>query len=355
MFRKTRLFLFLLLSTIVCGCGVKGDPVPPRSTVPAAIKDLSILSREGQVVLQWSVPQSDTEGKELTGVAGFNVWRGLRRADDECPECPQQYGSIAQIDYQSLQAYQKGKNIITFWDDQKKEEGIYRYVVTSYSTYGIESEKSNPVDISWAKPFPPPDLVSAMPGDRVVDLSWDFPPGFLSEGSAVFVKGFNIYRRSEGQAYPLIPLNASLLQEGLYRDIGVVNGEMYYYVVRTLRESGVGLIEGGSSAEILTVPEDRTPPAPPTAAMAFQTAEGVVLIWEPSGESDLAGYFVYRRLAGEDALVRISTLIEGETRFVDTAFSPGRVYYYSITAADRAAHRNESGFSQELRVETGGP
>ncbi len=355
MARRIRQLFVFLLAVVAFGCGVKGDPVPPRSSVPEAIKDLKILCRNARVVLQWSIPRKDTDGKQLSGLAGFRVWRRIVAPDDDaCPTCPEKYDTIAEIDYQTLQSRQEGKEIITFWDDEKKKEEQYRYVVTSFTIQGRESGRSNRVAITWVEPLPPPDFLSPLPGNRTIDLTWNLDQvgGKLLSG---VLKGFNVYRRSGGQPYPLTPVNTDVIQGSAYTDISVTNGETYYYIVRAIK-AGVDIpIESESSQEAAGTPVDREPPAPPTVAIAFQTEEGVVVLWEPSQEPDLAGYVVYRRLVGEGTPVRISSgLFKEGTRYVDTTFASGSAYYYSVTAVDNAPRPNESDFSQELRVETTG-
>ena len=180
-------------------------------------------------------------------------------------------------------------------------------------------------------------------------LSWDCENRPVAAASPI---GFNVYRRSGSEVYSITPINAEPVRESAYRDLGAPNGETYFYVVRALQQGDDVPIEGGNSLEAMVIPEDRTPPATPTITMAFQTAAGVVVVWEPSREPDVAGYYVYRRMVGTDTPVKVSKAIKGEPRFVDTAFTPGRVYDYSVTAVDRAAQENESDISQELRVET---
>ena len=343
--KKTILIFFLTCALI--GCGVKGDPVPPRSSVPQPIENLQVFSRDGQLVLQWSVPKKDTDGMEVAGLSGFRVWRReVLPSDDECPTCPKKFDSIADIDFLSLPAAQKKQRVLTFWDDEDKKDVRYGYAVTSYTVQGRESDKSNSVTITWMNPPSAPGCVKGHPGDRTVALTWN------CDESAAPSHEFNVYRRSGSEAYPINPINAEPIRASEYRDLAVSNGETYRYVVRALQKSDDILIEGKSSSEAMVKPEDRTPPTPPTISMAFQGEEGIVVVWEPSSEADVAGYYVYRRMVGTDTPVKVSPLIKAAPRFVDTAFTPGRVYYYSVTAADQAPQENVSDFSQELRVET---
>lgn len=351
---RIRLFLMLLFICTVYGCGVKGDPVVPHAWIPQPVTDLKAFSRNSRIVLQWSIPPMKSKDKKNAGLGGFRVWQWVRQAGEEkCPTCPKQYKVIADIDFQALTAQQKEKDRITFWDEQKKTEGEYSYQVTSYTTQGVESQPSNPVVIRWLSPLPAPVRVNTTSGDRFLELSWTYPS--ISGEKTDSLAGYNVYRRTGEQPYPLMALNPAPLLERGYRDSGLINGERYSYVVRTLRQSGTDVIESESSPEVSAMPEDRTAPAPPIISIISQTPEGVMVIWEPSQEPDLAGYRVYRRKQGETSLRQISPLITGETRFVDSSITPGESYYYAVTAVDSSSRQNESDFSQELLIETEAP
>jgi len=350
-------FVIIVLLLIAVGCGVKGDPVPPRSPVPAAVTDLSAGSRNAEVLLQWSIPNTDTEGKDLTNIGGFTVQRRIvGREEDECPTCPEKYDHLATIDYQTLQIRGKESDVVRFWDTTDKKPVRYRYRVITSTGQGISSGPSNVVTIAWASPPPPPQHLTAESEDRLIELSWQPPASPADAVEAPPAAGFNVYRRTESQYYPLVALNAIPLEKPVYQDLGVVNGETYFYVVRSLKQHGGFWIESENSNELEVVPRDFTAPPPPAIAIAFQTAEGIVIIWEPSGAPDLAGYAVYRRLVGKDQPERIAADVPpDQSRFVDTSFKPGMAYYYSVSALDTSPQKNESDVSQEVRVETKKP
>jgi fibronectin type 3 domain-containing protein len=114
--------------------------------------------------------------------------------------------------------------------------------------------------------------------------------------------------------------------------------------------------EGGSIAEsegsqpYEVIARDVFPPASPTGLTALYTAGAVELVWTANSEKDLAGYYVYRREAGEqpvklnkDELLRTPILRDYDAR-------PGHVYYYHVTAVDLS--NNESQPSEEVEVDT---
>ena len=64
------------------------------------------------------------------------------------------------------------------------------------------------------------------------------------------------------------------------------------------------------------------------------------LLWNPGGEPDLDGYYVYRSV-GEGGFTRVSEVIR-QPSYLDTAVEPGMVVRYRVTAVDRASPPNES-------------
>ncbi|MBN2469050.1 MAG: hypothetical protein JXD19_12990 [Deltaproteobacteria bacterium] len=343
--------------TLAVGCGVKALPVVPYSPIPRPINDLTVFSRMGAIVLQWSVPAQDAEGKKLSALGGFHVWRFLPPVDEgDCPGCPERFHCIADIDYRFPQNARISQGKVTVWDDDVTKEGKYRYRITSYTTAGIESKASNVDEITWSSPFPPPVNVAAIPDDRSVTLKWGPPVDLAQTERDTVSKGFTVYRRYYDQEYGLVPLNEIPIQEGEFYDVSVANGERYSYVIRTLKATNGKMIESKNSTEITVVPEDRTPPAPPRAHVVLQSPNGIEIMWEPNVEPDLLGYFVYRRSENEATPRRVSPLLQGTTTFLDTIKnSAGGTFYYSVTAVDSSPHRNESDYSQELSLTVEGP
>ncbi len=352
--RDYKFFLYLILISLLISCGVKAPPVVPHSPIPRTINNLGAFPREGKVLLQWSVPQKDTEGKKLSNLGGFRIWRKFIPIEKKgCSTCPNNFKVLFEIDCQLPQNDCLRQKKMIYWDYQVEKEGKYAYRVTSYTTAGIESRPSNIAEINWVTPFPPPIGLKAKSGDGMVSISWELPPSLLENNEYQNrLSGFNIYRRYPNQDYGITPLNKNPILKNSFQDLEVTNGKKYYYIVRTLKNSGSEAIESKNSVEVEAIPEDLTPPSPPSVIMAFQTHDGIVIIWEPNLDSDLEGYYIYRRRDIEDKPIRVSPLIKGKTMYLDQTFSPGLTYYYSVTAVDRSPRHNESDFSQEMKVIT---
>ena len=89
---------------------------------------------------------------------------------------------------------------------------------------------------------------------------------------------------------------------------------------------------------------DTTPPGTPGGLGATAGDGSVSLDWSNVGDSDLAGYRVYRSTTSGGGYSDISGLIS-QSAYADNSVSNGTTYYYVVTAEDTS--QNESGTSSE--------
>jgi len=350
--RKILAILSILLPLVFLGCGIKGPPVAPDSTIPAAVTDLRAWSREGRIFLAWGSPTKNTDGSNLEDLLGFRVFRQSRPLlPSTCPDCPLKFEPVAEIDidYPLPAARVEGGRVL--WRDTTlKPQHEYIYIVRAYNSYKFPSPESNPVTIFWDDPPIAPTRVSVRGEDKALEIRWEFSPRLLNGKEMVDFSGFNIYRRSEGERFGFFPLNPEPFPEKRFQDAVLENGKSYYYEVRTVRNFRGTLIEGLSSAVASGIPEKRTPPSPPTGLVAAIQKEGVALRWNPNPEPDIAGYNLYRLEKGESDFTKINPQLITENYFLDKEADPHRSYFYRLKAVDISPARNESKFSKEVEV-----
>lgn len=338
--RRISLLVFpLCLFFLSIACGKKGPPVSLDRIVPKAITDLSSSVREGRVILQWSVPNKNTDGSDLVNLAGFKVLRGYY--EEECKGCPERLIPIAEVGLSSGENHWIEANRVFWVDTGLRPGGKYLYRVMAVNRRGHYSQGSNRVELQWDIPPGPPERLGVVAGDGMVELRWS--P--VKEAA-----GFNVYRSQQGEAYPLQPVNPEPIENTHYRDTGVVNDREYRYAVRSVRRAGGTPIEGSNSTPITATPGDLIPPSRPTGLAAFPLADGMELRWIANPEPDVVGYRVYRRKVFERAFERLTDEIVRETFYVDKGVRRDEEYDYHITAIDASRHRNESAFSEMVRV-----
>ena len=314
--------------------------MPWETVVPKRIVNLEAISREGHLLLEWTLPKENTDNSVLTDLAEV---QGLRSEGDliagECRGCGGKPTVVYEMKFSEKEEVRGKRMSIVFENLEPKK--VYVYQVVSVNRRGYPSAPSNPATVYWDNPPPPPRVVRGERGDKRVDLLWE---------PAETATGYNVYRREEGQVFSPNPLNKEPLTETHYIDLNVVNERKYIYSVRGVRRVVKTDVEGKGSLDVPVTPTKLTPPSAPTGLVAIPLKDGIELSWRRSQDPDLLGYYVYRRKPGEEKFKRLTkNLLEKET-YLDTDVEAGQDYEYGVTGVDNSVNRNESTLSEEVRV-----
>jgi fibronectin type 3 domain-containing protein len=132
--------------------------------------------------------------------------------------------------------------------------------------------------------------------------------------------------------------------------LNVENEKKYVYAVRAVRRIVKTDVEGKGSPEVPVTPTDLTPPGSPIGLVAIPLKTGVELNWQKNREPDLLGYYVYRRKPGEREFKKVTEVPVAKETFLDSRVDQGQEYEYAMTAVDNSVRKNESPFSEEVRV-----
>jgi hypothetical protein len=140
------------LALCFCACGVKAPPEPPSRTKPARVDDLSVARGESGAVLGWTVPTANTDGSNLTDLAGFSVLRrDVADEDLDCPPCSGEFEKVYEFTLDAPgRALVDGREIA--FEDAPLSSGItYTYVVVPFSNDGYTGSYSNPIDVYFGR------------------------------------------------------------------------------------------------------------------------------------------------------------------------------------------------------------
>ncbi len=258
--RVSRLTVFMLIAhcsllLFITACGKKLPPVAPESVVPEPVKELKVVSRDGKLLIRFVKPSKNVDGSKITDLAGFRIMR--RDIDGKgCKGCPEKFPVVYDIDI----SYPTGAIIererISYPDKDLTPGTRYEYKVVPYNKDGYEGPEAQRVTFTWDVPTGKPQNLTAKAGDKAADLTWT-PVKTLVDGSAVEeLAGYNIYRREEGNKYPLDSINPDPVKQTGFSDFGLSNGKSYRYTVKALVRANESLIEGQSSDEIIVTPKE---------------------------------------------------------------------------------------------------
>jgi fibronectin type 3 domain-containing protein len=219
----------------------------------------------------------------------------------------------------------------TFFLDKDKYlsiRGTYWYVVQAINYTGVSSKYSTPAissPSSGETPDAPPAFFGYQddPGNR---LFWRAPQDNITAG-------FNIYRAEAADTLNWKLLNPEPVSFNIfeYTDSTAEFQKEYLYAIRP-----VG-IDGKEGALSHYVKLTRFSPAPlPPGGLRVTSIQGVAkIIWDPSLQTGVNGYRIYRRTDGQEkAAITPNLLPATESIWTDKNITAGIRYYYSIAAVD---------------------
>ena len=142
---KSFFILGCLMVLLSSGCGKKGEPRAPELTMPQLIKNLTAKPDRNGIVLTWSRPTEYVDGKPLTDLTGFVIFR--KDLSPTCPECPVPYRPLTAVNVEDREKFVKQKQY-RFIDENAQAQMIYRYRVSSQLKDGSLSNPSNEVEVT---------------------------------------------------------------------------------------------------------------------------------------------------------------------------------------------------------------
>lgn len=144
---KVAALFALALALLLAGCGSKGAPRAPELVPPRPIENLSARAEPRGVVLTWRRPMESVDGRTLTDLASFVIFR--KEISPACPECPVPYRQLTTVFVEDREKFVKQRQY-RFIDAAVQPGSTYRYRVSSQLIDGLLSEPSNEVEVTWS-------------------------------------------------------------------------------------------------------------------------------------------------------------------------------------------------------------
>ena len=320
--------------TAFVGATAFEDNVSPES--PQSLSALPDEDVFGRVILRWSAPQNDSDGRDLSGLAGYIILRAEAST-----------GGAVPID--TLLA-----GVREFQDTGLKTLTTYNYTIVAFDVAGNSSRPATAVQVTTPG-LPTPTGVSAADGIGRVSVIW----GAVDDEALI---GYDVFRstRSDEGYVRLQGTEGGSFTTGRtsYVDSNLAGGDLFFYRVRAVgRDDAVSELSTFVSAE---AQDDEVPPGSPENLAAVPDAADfghITVSWNvPQRDADggemtgLSGYAVFRSEETTDSFVSIATV--SEPRYEDTGLEESSTYYYTVTAFDETG--NESGRAAAVRVRTQG-
>lgn len=322
------------------GCGYKTPPVPPQSVVPKAIADLDYSLDDNGARLTWSYPVETIDGRSLTAIDGFELYRAEIPLDDYCSSCPIPFAEP--IDLPGGVTAMEERQTAEYVSGMLRSGNKYFFKVRSRTSWWAASGDSNIVSFVYHTPAAAPrDLKASVDGTRV-RLSWSPVDSLIDGGSAELPVTYQVLRSSSGEDFIEV---GGPQQKTSFVDTEVVSSTTYSYKVKSgLRFEGE-ILDGSFSPAAQARVLDMTPPPMVTGVTVIASAGDIRVFWDTVKADDLSGYRIYRRVRGEKQHARIGETGASSSLFVDTSVPSDAKVYYAVTAIDAAG--NESELSKE--------
>jgi hypothetical protein len=335
---------FLLVAAL-SGCGTPGAPQLPSLQLARPVEDLTAARIGNRVELDWTLARRNTDRTLVKYIPIIRICRhdgtSLMSACTAVAEVPaprQQPQSKAKNQEQPP-ARMQYVDVLPPQLGRENPAGFVTYAVEEMNSHGRSAGLSNQVAVPVAPTVAAPQQLSAESTADGVRVSWRAPlPPVAPEDLSY---RYLVERKPKGASAFVVVGNIKPLPAGSYLDNTAEWEKNYEYRITTLTQvqspGRNATVQGDSSSSVEVFTRDIYPPAQPTGLQAVFSSVGqtpfVDLSWAPNTELDLAGYNVFRRLAG-GMPQKLNTQLVQVPSFRDGNVAPGETYIYSISAVD---------------------
>ena len=332
---------------LTAGCGTTGAPLPPTLNLPRPVTDLSAERHGNTVAFHWTTPAKTTDKLPLRGDIRMTL---CRKADaTQCipiPGATQTPGSPATFEDLLPPALTSGA------------PRLLEYHLVAANNHNRSAGESNHIFVVGGEGPQGVTALTAAVIERGVLLHWHTeeqpsqPVTYVLRRETLSATSAPSGGAKNPATIQRLTLAPTTSDPGLALDQTVQSGDTYRYTVQRVERVDIGGVtydSGGFISDPVTVNvRDTFPPKVPTGLAAVPTAAtestpaAIDLSWTANTESDLQGYFVYRRdqTVPNSTQNRLNTAPIPAPAFHDTTAIPGHRYAYAISAIDKSG--NES-------------
>ncbi len=325
----------------------------PDQVAPESPSNLSAVPDEtdfGRVIVRWSPSVRDADGGDLTGLAGYVVFRSKGTASSFVP-----------VDTLGAEARE-------YVDTSLEELTTYFYTVSAIDDSGNESARASSVQVRTEGPdqIAPeaPSNLSAVADEadfgRAV-VGWSPSVRDADGGDLTGLVSYVVFR-SQGTVNSFVPVDTLAATARKFEDLNLNPLTNYFYTVTALDEANNESARANPVQVRTEGPDQIAPEAPSNLSAVADEADfgRAVVGWSPSVRDadggDLTGlvsYVVFRSQGTVNSFVPVDTLAATARKFEDLNLNPLTNYFYTVTALDEA--NNESARANPVQVRTEGP
>jgi fibronectin type 3 domain-containing protein len=267
------------------------------------------IGGDARVSLSWQTPGSNG-GSPITN---YKIYRGTSPGGESW---------LATV----------GGDVLSYTDTAVTNGVTFYYYVTAVNIVG-EGGFSNEVSATPMAAASVPDAarnLTAEPMDSGVHLAWLRP----TDTGGKPITNYKIYRGTSSGDRSTVTTAGNVTS---YTDLGLQNGQQYYYVVTAVNEIG----EGPPSNEVSSTPA--TVPSAPRNLRAIEGDGAVTIQWsgpQSDGGSAVTNFRIYRGTTSGNLV--FLTMIGPIDSYTDEKLLNDQTYYYQVSALNRAGEGQRS-------------
>ena len=360
-------------SSFIAGCASPGEPTTRRPPIPTAIGNLAATQQGNDVILSFEIPNQSIDHHPLKQTPTVQVYwlvtpviaTSNANSAASAPSKPVLLATLPPATVDQLTVNRRFTFIepLNAADFAGQNSLNAVYMIRTYEVEKRPSSDSNAVAITLHPSYPPIADAKAENARDGLGVNWT-PPAQTVTGTTPPISGYRIYRATAPDASHVTTAGGPAVNGKVplqriadaaappFLDTQIELGTHYVYSVRTLAKYGDTQLESSDSNLTEVTAKDLFPPSAPedlivtlipaqaATANAPATPAYLDLSWAIAPEHDVVGYNVYRSESAGDRGVKQNSELLPTPAFRDMNEVPGHVYYYSVTAVDRAG--NES-------------
>jgi hypothetical protein len=339
----------LFVISFTSGCGKRRPPLPPVERVQQRTELLSGAQQGNEVILSWPAPSRNAPDSSVQSIRRIDVYRLAEKPN--APRALTEDEFAARATLVGSLTYDQIRNAgetLTYADalELAGEPTRLRYAVRYVNASGQRAAFSNFLLIEPATRIAQPpvlQLTGKEVTENAINITWQAPSANIDASTPVNVLGYNVYRMDESQSTPgPTPLNSELISATEFADKNFKFGGEYRYVVRSVSLGTEGAqVESLNSNVISISPRDTFPPAAPSGIDVAAGPGRLSVFFAANGESDIAGYDLYRSTDPDlpkDRWTKLNATPLTRTSFQDDKVESGKRYYYFVRAIDTAGN-----------------
>jgi predicted small lipoprotein YifL len=210
------------------------EVVALQTVVPVKpVTGLKVTQENKMIKLTWERPKSDAQGKPVTAISGYDVFK---RIDPDVVEQQNQENNSSddkeKVETGVFNKLNTGTVLTEYFEDTDTGiNGKYTYYVAAVVNNQVESEPSEQVFVRITDIYPPeiPANLVCFKATGHMFLTWQ-------EVTDKDFSHYKVYRRLRNDAE--FELIADKVTNNQYKDTGVKRGRVYFYVVTAVDKKG---------------------------------------------------------------------------------------------------------------------